>query len=181
MQTVTFDELESALGDSNAPVTAAEAHGALCGALAAVTAFGAGDWIEELVAGAEGDDELRSRNLLETLYAETHDALQSGQMEFEPLLPDDDTPLDQRVTALAAWCSGFLFGLGGGLPQTGNWPEAVQEIVRDFAEIGRAGVGEEETEDTNEASYIELVEYLRASAQLAYDELAEHRAGGDAA
>jgi len=57
----------------------------------------------------------------------------------------------------------------------------VQEIVRDFAEIGRASVGDEETEDTNETSYVELVEYLRASAQLAYDELAEHRAGGGAA
>jgi len=181
MQTVTFEELESALGDSHAPVTAAEAHGALCGALAAVPAYGAGDWIEELLAGADGEDALRSRNLLETLYGETHAALQSGHMEFEPLLPDDDTPLEQRVTALCAWCGGFLFGLGGGLPQAGQWPEAVQEIVRDFVEISRAAVGEEETEETNETSYAELVEYLRASAQLAYDELVEHRAGGGAA
>jgi hypothetical protein len=181
MQTVTFDELESALGDGNAPVSAAEAHGTLCGALAAVPGYGAGDWIEELVAGAEGEDELRARHLLETLYEETHSALQAGQMEFEPLLPDDATPLALRVSALAEWCGGFLFGLGGGLPQAGHWPEAVQDIVRDFTEIGRASVGEEETEETNETAYVELVEFLRVSAQLAYDDLGEHRSGGGAA
>lgn len=180
MQTVTFDELDSALAECEAPVAAAEAHGTLCGALAAVPGYAAADWIGDLLSDESGDEELRSRNLLDTVYGETRAALASGQMEFEPLLPADEMPLPQRVGALADWCNGFLFGLGGGLPAVGEWPDPVREIVRDFGEIGRATVGEEQTEETNETSYVELVEYLRASAQLAFDELVEHRAGGGA-
>ena len=178
MQTVTFEELDSTLADGRASSGAAEAHGTLCGALAAVPGYSALDWIVELAAEADGDQALRTRHLLETLYGETNAALASGLMDFAPLLPDDDVPLEARVNALADWCNGFLFGLGAGLPAQGQWPEAVQEIVRDFTEIGRAGVGDEETEETNETSYAELVEYLRASGQLVYDELLDHRAGG---
>ena len=35
-------------------------------------------------------------------------------MEFEPLLPDDEAPLEERTAALAQWCQGFLYGLGSG-------------------------------------------------------------------
>jgi uncharacterized protein YgfB (UPF0149 family) len=178
MQTVTFDELDSVLAECEAPVAAAEAHGTLCGALAAIPGYGAGDWVGDLLVEAEGDTEARARELLETLFGETHAALASGHMEFEPLMPPDDVPLEDRTLALAAWCSGFLHGLGGGLPQAGGWPESVQEVVTDFSEIARASVGNEETEETNEVSYAELVEYLRASAQLVYDDLVEHRARG---
>jgi len=180
MQTVTFDELDSTLAECEATVAAAEAHGTLCGALAAVPGYSAEDWISDLLVNAGSEAEPRARELLTTLYGETHTALASGLMELEPLLPPDDLPLDQRTTALADWCNGFLFGLGGGLPQAGGWPETVQEVVTDFSEIGRASVGDEETEETNEVSYAELVEYLRASAQLAYDDLVEHRAQGGA-
>jgi uncharacterized protein YgfB (UPF0149 family) len=180
MQTVTFDELDSTLAECEATVAAAEAHGTLCGALAAIPGYSAEDWISDLLVNAGNEAEPRARELLTTLYGETHAALASGLMELEPLLPPDDLPIDQRTTALADWCNGFLFGLGGGLPQAGGWPEAVQEVVTDFSEIGRASVGDEESEETNEVAYAELVEYLRASAQLAYDDLVEHRAQGGA-
>ncbi len=178
MLTVTYDELESALAECDLPVAAAEAHGSLCGALAAVPGYGASDWLADLLADAGSEAEPSARELLQTLHGETHAALASGLMELEPLLPNDDLPLEQRAAALAAWCNGFLYGLGGGLPQAGAWPESVQEVVTDFSEIGRASVGDEETEETNEVAYAELVEYLRASAQLAYDDLVEHRAQG---
>ena len=180
MQTVTFDELDSTLAECEASVAAAEAHGTLCGALAAIPGYSAADWIGDLLADAGADVEPRARELLTTLYGESHEALASGLMELEPLLPSDDMPLAQRANALAEWCNGFLYGLGGGLPQAGGWPDTVQEVVTDFSEIGRAAVGDEETEETNEVAYAELVEYLRASAQLAYDDLVDHRAQGGA-
>ena len=180
MQTVTFEELDAALADCEASVGAAEAHGTLCGALAAVLGYSADDWIGDLLADAGAEAEAHARQLLTTLFGETHEALASGLMELGPLLPADDVPLEQRTIALAEWCNGFLYGLGGGLPQAGGWPEAVQEVVADFSEIGRAAVGDEETEETNEVAYAELVEYLRVSAQLAYDDLVEHRSRGGA-
>jgi uncharacterized protein YgfB (UPF0149 family) len=182
MLTVTFDELEEVLAACDAPVGAAEAHGSLCGALAAVARFDADAWIGGLLSEEDVEPQaLRLRNLLETLVAETQAALAGEDMEFEPLLPADEEPLERRVAALAEWCAGFLYGIGtGGLaPGEGAVPEAVDEVVRDFGEISRASIDAEETGESNEASYAEIVEYLRAGTQLAYEELEAHRAGGE--
>ena len=183
MLTVTFDELESALAACAAPVQAAEAHGALAGALAGDARFDAGSWVDD-VLGGEGRDEstLHARNLLETLVEETQAALAGPDMEFTPLLPDDDEPLERRVKALAEWCAGYLYGIGSGgfTKAAGMLPEPVDEVVRDFGEISRAAIDAEETAESNENSYAEIVEYLRAGAQLAYEELAAHRAGAAA-
>ena len=179
MWTVTFDELEHALAAGGAPVAAAEAHGTLCGALALDASYDAEHWLLGLVPAGSADPEaLRSRHLLETAYSETREALAGDEMDFAPLLPPDDVPLEQRVAALAAWCCGFLYGLGGaGQQPPAGLPETVREVIDDFDEISRATVGSEEPEESNEESYAELVEYLRASTQLVYDELMTHRAG----
>ena len=178
MWTVTFDELEGALAGGGAPVAAAEAHGTLCGALAVDAGYDAEQWLAAVLPdGAAAPAALRSRHLLETAYSETREALAGDEMEFRPLLPADEAPLEQRVAALAAWCAGFLYGLGSGLGPAAGVPEAVSEVVHDFGEISRATVGGEEPEESNEESYAEVVEYLRASTQLVYDELVAHRAG----
>jgi len=182
MLSVTFGELEDTLQAYDATAGAAEAHGALCGALAAVAAFDADAWIGELLAAEDGGPEaLRLRNLLETLVAETQAALAGPDLEFRPLLPEDEEPLERRVAALADWCAGFLYGIGtGGLaPGAAAVPAAVEEVVRDFGEISRASIDAEESEESNEESYAEIVEYLRAGTQLAYEELEAHRAGGE--
>jgi uncharacterized protein len=180
MLTVTFDELEATLTTAAAPTGAAEAHGSLCGALAADAHFDAEAWAGTALPATDVDaDALRTRNLLRTLAAETQAALTSQDMEFEPLLPDDEAPLEQRVVAIAAWCAGFLYGIGSGGLKAGEAavPEPVGEIIRDFGEISRASIDAEETEESNESSYAEIVEYLRAAAQLAFEELEERRAG----
>ena len=183
MLTVTFDELEAALAARDAPLDAAEVHGALCGALAGDARFDPDAWIDTVLPDdADGDADvedagaLRSRNLLETLVAETQAALDGPDLEFEPLLPSDEAPLEQRVQALADWCAGYLGGIGTA-QLAGALPAPVDEVVRDFGEISRASIDAGETEESNESSYAEIVEYLRAGAQLAYEELAGHRAG----
>mgnify|MGYP003344288659 FL=1 len=92
-------------------------------------------------------------------------------MEFSPLLPEDEETLEVRTAALAEWCTGFLAGLGSVPVPTEGWPDTVREIVADFGEIARAAVGEEDSPEDSEASYVELVEYLRAGTQLVHEEL----------
>ena len=176
MLSLTFDEVEAALLALHAPVAAAEGHGALCGALVTDGELTAGAWLKDLVPARDADEEaLRSRNLLETVFDETRAALEGRDMEFEPLLPDEDASLEVRVAALAAWCGGFLYGFGAGERGAGELPEDVGEVLKDFAEISRATLDTGETEESSEASYAEIVEYLRAGTQLAYEELAPRR------
>ena len=177
MLTATFDDVETALATVDAPIAAAEAHGSLCGALTTVGGLSAHAWLGDLLPEpALSEDALRSRNLLESLFAETASALSAQDMEFEPVLPDDAAPIEQRVAALAAWCGGFLYGFGLG-DRTGAevLSDEVNEVLRDFGEISRAVVDSDETAESSEESYAELVEYLRAATQLTYDELAAQR------
>ncbi|MBP6513646.1 MAG: UPF0149 family protein [Steroidobacteraceae bacterium] len=181
MLSVAFREVDRLLADADSEVDAAEAHGCLTGALCAAPGYRASDWIEEILQdGAVVSLDPRSAVALETLHAETLQSLGGGEMTFLPLLPDDDAPLASRVRALAFWCSGFLYGMGvGQVPSLEHVPGDVGEILRDLSEISRASLDESETGDAGEDAYIELVEFVRAGVQLAYDELADLREGGD--
>src|SRR5438309_6995139 len=97
-------------------------------------------------------------------------------MEFELLLPEDEQSIDARTAALAAWCQGFLYGLGAGaIPDASELPGEVGEVVRDFLQITRAGVDAAQDEESNESAYAELVEFVRVGVQLLFEELATAR------
>jgi uncharacterized protein YgfB (UPF0149 family) len=177
MLQVTFREIASVLQRAGSQVVAAEGHGCLCGALCTTPDYTLERWLDELVTTDPDDPaEMPSDAPLRLLFADTQRALRGNEMEFQPLLPDDDEPLEQRATALAQWCQGFLYGFGTGKPvKPENLKGQVDEILRDLSHIARAtvdvgGAGEEE-----EASYAELVEYLRVGVQLIHDELASVR------
>lgn len=169
-----YDELQAALGGAPHGHAAAEAHGTLCGLLCAGVEDVPEAWIQNTLADSEdyqfgGPDDARA--LLESLHSTTVAALAGGEMGFQLLLPFDEAPLEDRAAALAAWCSGFLYGLAvRGLRPMAELPDELREILSDFAEIGRAGVAEEEAEEAGESAYAELVEYVRVAAQIVYDE-----------
>ena len=98
-------------------------------------------------------------------------------MEFEPLLPDDEQPMPARVRGLADWCNGFMYGLSTAGIATDRLarPEA-QEVLADFAEISKADVGDDGDAAEADFAYAEIVEYLRAGAQLLYEEFEIDRA-----
>jgi hypothetical protein len=105
------------------------------------------------------------------------EAFQSPEFEFEPLLPADDEPLAARVAALAAWCGGFLYGLGTGGPDPSIAKSGeVGEYLRDLADIARAELERGRSAEEGEGDYAELFEFVRAGAQLTFDELAGARA-----
>jgi uncharacterized protein YgfB (UPF0149 family) len=175
-----FVEVAQALAGASSTVDAAEAHGLLCGALCARSRFRLTDWLEEVLPDAPradaGDD---PHSPLVQLYASTTSALAGIEMEFVPLLPDDDEPLADRVASLGGWCQGFLYGFGTAFPQRGRpgLPADVGELLSDFAEIARAGDVGNESESIEESAYVELTEYVRAGTQLIYDELEAERSG----
>ena len=170
MSKVTYLDLDQALAGSAVGLDAAEAHGALCGALCATAGYGVEDWIGEVVP--DGAATLRVRNLLSGVYSHTVEQLSGPMFEFAPLLPDDEVDLESRVAALSDWCGGFLYGLGVGRIATADQLVGeVGEIIKDFSEISRAEVGAPDGEEANEAAYTELVEFVRAGTLVVYEEL----------
>lgn len=175
MFSVGFAEFERVLSDGSSYTAAGEAHGSLCGALCAMAVYRVQDWVGELLPN--GPDAAESATaVFDLLFNETSQALGGQGMEFSPLLPDDDAPLSERATSLGGWCQGFLYGIGAGkLASVAELPGELPEIIRDFTEISRAAVDEGDSAETNEQAYVELVEFVRVSAQLVFDELAPLR------
>ena len=55
-------------------------------------------------------------------------------------------------------------------------PGEAGEIVRDLSEITRVGVDAEDSLESNEGAYAELVEFVRVGVQLLFEELEPLRA-----
>ena len=170
MFSTDFEEFERALAESGSFTSAGEAHGTLCGALCAIAPYRIEDWLGELLP--DGAAAAPAAGIFGQVYAETLQALVGQAFEFEPLLPAAQAPIGGRASALGEWCQGFLYGLGAGrLSSLEELPGDLAEIVRDFTEISRAAVDEQDSLETNEQAYAELVEFVRAGAQLVFDEL----------
>ncbi len=174
---MTYAQVQAVLDGLGSAVGAAEAHGCLCGALCAREGYTTPEWIAELIdAATSGRIDDRSQRMLQEFHEATLQALRSQNFEFSPLVPDDRVTLDERVEALAAWSGGFLYGIGaGGAERRIAELDEVGEVLQDFSEIARARLDPLETAEAGESAFTELFEYLRAGAQLAFDELAAHR------
>jgi len=181
-QTITdLTELDRLLRAVGAGPAASEAHGDFCGRVCLSGAAAIRLWQKELLADAAAADVLahECRRALGQLAASTLLDLEAGDLRFNLMLPSDDEPLQQRTTALADWCQGFMHGLvaGGGadmsLQADALETSLISEILDDFSEITRATIADD-SEDSEQA-FFELAEYVRVSAQLVYDETAALR------
>jgi uncharacterized protein YgfB (UPF0149 family) len=161
-----YARIQHLLSESAAVTDPAEAHGTLAGALCAAGGYRLEDWLAEIAPAGGGSV------LLRDVYAETREALTGTQMQFELLLPDDEQPIELRTEALTLWCNGFVYGLGSsGAADPQRLPGDVGEIVRDLAQIMRAGVDDKEGIEANEAALAELVEFVRVGVQVIFEEL----------
>jgi uncharacterized protein YgfB (UPF0149 family) len=174
--------LRESLSSAGAVVALAELHGGVCGALCAGGTPAAGRWLancledEELPASmaALADD-------LGELIGVSEQTLADSELHFELLVPSDDAPLEEQVQALALWCQGFLNGVGTTAPGVARQSadgSSLPEILRDFAEISRAGLSEAEAAGEGQADFAlaEIHEYVRVSVQIVFEELAAERA-----
>lgn len=165
MTSLEYNRLQQILDTLGITQQADEYHGALCGMLCHGAPQPDALVFDEIRPDAEAQSALAS--FAKSVLGELE------KPEFEPLLPDDDLPLMQRVQALANWCGGFLYGLG---TQQGldirSLSDEVQELVNDFTQISRAGLEEsDDAAEEDERAYMELVEYVRVGAQLIFLEL----------
>jgi uncharacterized protein YgfB (UPF0149 family) len=148
------------LADAAPDISPASLHGALTG---------------YLCSGAAPDPEIFSDlfetplpevvlRLLDRLGNEVQDLLQQTDYSFQPLLPEDDSTLLDRLGALGQWCDWFNIGFAAGYadPQTPLSVE-VMEILNDFGQLAEVEVPDADSED-DERYLMELVEYVRMAA-----------------
>ncbi len=165
-----YAQIQRSLAASHALADPAEAHGTLAGALCALGPYRLEDWLAEILPDGAGLS--AADPALATLYASTVASLSGRDMQFDLLIPSDDSPLEERTRALTSWCTGFLYGLGtNGAADPQRLPGDLGEILRDLTEITRAGVDTSDSVEANESALAELVEFVRVGVQLVFDEL----------
>jgi hypothetical protein len=178
---IGHDALEDALKRCGSTWDASQTHGLLSGRLAIAGADSGFNWLSQVLEGTNPGDALQveCEAMLGALFETTYRQLSERLSVFTPLLPDEADSTAIRATALAHWCEGFLHGLVAG--EHGDdlrerlKAEPLSDIIRDLLQITRAAVDEDCDEESDEAAYTELVEYVRVAAQLAYEELADLR------
>jgi yecA family protein len=169
-----FAVLEERLRAADADSGAAEAHGLLCGTVTAGGRSAPERWLEHLL----GTDNTLSAaaqdccELLDALQSDILGAFNDESFAFNVLLPADSAPLSVRTRALSEWCEGFLYGLAlGGVREEAAKTDMVEEVMKDFYDISHAGFITEAPNEDDEVAYAEIVEYLRISVLLLYQEL----------
>jgi len=155
---MVYQTINAAAVQANPQLSAAELHGMATGMLCGNANARSADWLAEVLVGAVLPDD--RRQLLERLFEESRRLLAGDDFEFDLLLPDDETDLEERVTALKSWCQGFLYGVGMAAKEQGLDPE-MREIIHDIGEFTKLDSEAEGEED--EQAYMEITEYLRAA------------------
>jgi uncharacterized protein YgfB (UPF0149 family) len=176
-----YERLRESLAAAGAVVALAELHGGVCGALCAGGVGSARRWLTDSLDDEQLASPAAVADDLDELVSASSKMLESEELTFRPLLPSDDEPLAEQVEAVAAWCQGFLSGVGSTAPAAARSAAegaALGEILRDFAEISRAGLSEEEAGGLDEPDFAlaEIQEYVRVSVQIVFEELGPLRA-----
>jgi uncharacterized protein YgfB (UPF0149 family) len=165
-----YDDYQLIIENSGTECSIAEAHGVMTGMLCvdqSVSFFG---WQNELNSSRilTGEFDVQGVEHLVALFDSTRDLMAAGGFGFSPCLPDDDVDISDRVRVLSEWCQGFLHGLGSADVEM-SWPGECKEIIKDFIAISQ--VDSDSDSEDDEASLMELVEYVRVGVELIRTEL----------
>lgn len=173
-QGLEYPDVAEALRRASTSVDAADCHGLLCGLICAAGFADQRIWVAEIFESYDRKDLLQAEAcaLLQRLYEETLIRLNSPELDFELLLPDDETPLCERTESLANWCGGFLSGLGlGGLPAQAELPDEVAELLEDLSQISRVDLDPGDPDEQDQVAFEEVVEYVWLGVLFVHEEL----------
>ena len=167
-----FEQLSAITGQAEIVFSPVEMHGVLAGLLVVDKAVTESQYLECIV-GEQPAVPLAEEvtDALHQLHKDTKVMIASEDFEFEPLLPDDDYTLADRLNAAGDWARGFIMGLSKqGVDAKKIVSPDVSQFIHDLTEISTS---EYEVDDSEESEliYVELVEYLRMGAILLQEEL----------
>lgn len=149
---------------------ASQIHGLLCGYLCATAADKVNNTWEKYFPTIKKSKKLyqQLQDIIEVSYRQ----LTEFSFEFYLILPTEKTNINARSEALGLWCQGFLTGLDTiHISHLQNQPGDVSEAIKDILEISEISYGDIAENEEDESSYLELVEYVRLSVLMIFQEL----------
>jgi uncharacterized protein len=85
-------------------------------------------------------------------------ALSEDDLDYLPILPDDEHSLSERVQALADWCAGVVLGFG---LASGHLRADEKELIEHLQDVASVEFDDSDNDEEGEESYQELYEFVR--------------------
>ena len=102
-----------------------------------------------------------SEDALALLTDEAEDvvhALSEDELDYLPMLPDDEHLLQERVQALSDWCAGVVLGFG---LASGHVRSDERELIEHLQDVAAVEFEDSDNDEEGESSYEELYEFVR--------------------
>jgi len=167
----SYAELTILLNEIEPGLHPAEAHGLLCGYLCLIPyPEKSNPDFEKLFLHDKKNK--KAHTILSQLSEASYHSLSQFSFEFSLILPDDDTDINTRTEALGLWCQGFLTGLAqSSTPLQNHAKDEITEALSDLTEIAQINFGDIPANEEDETAYFELVEYVRLTTLMFFNEL----------
>ena len=170
-----FHELEALLCAAGALMNAAEVHGLVCAMICRDAKQEAQDFFVALVRSEKKEHSDTDKRALD-VFTQIDDYLNNLEFRFRLFLPDDESTLEQRMTAVTNWCQGFVQGMGEGhiaRVQKNYGPEFgdLLACIQDISAVEMQASGDEEDEEALE----NLIDFLSLGVLNLYQELLEKK------
>ncbi len=178
-----FEDLAELFVKMGSTLSPTYLHGSITGVLSAGKRMTQDDWLDWALDQMAPTEEVQESHItiLQGLYFKTLSELQDEGLAFRLILPDEETPMADRLDALSEWTGSFLgaFGATGVVQETSDMPATLQEILEDLAEIAQVDALSAEDQDADEDDYLAVAERVRVSALTVFLEYNEPPATTD--
>ena len=167
----SWDEAADGLFNAGLNLNPSALHGAMAGLLGAGFSPHTDQHFSATVAALEkalaidltGDlVDFVSRLSLSTLSA-----IEDADYTFQPLLPAEDSPLEERLLSISEWSRGFLSGFTQGITLREAAGEPIPgmtaEALKDMAAIAQVDTAETDSEEA-ERQLEDIIEFIRLAA-----------------
>lgn len=167
-----YEAFSNLLNQHKIVVDASEIHGIICGMLAGGMTVDDQSWVEALadVVNQGESFPLELKEQIVDMYNEICQQFIEPDFALSLCLPDDASPINERGQCLMYWVQGFMLGFGLHQADLSKCSEDVKEALEDFSQIARMDEKMDEDESSEQALF-EVMEYVRISAMLCFNEL----------
>ena len=153
-----WNDWNESFGEIDEISSPSELHGILTGIVCVTRAPTSEEWVailETLQIPPLSEDALQ---LLTEEGEDIAASLSEDELDYLPILPDDQHPLVERVNALADWASGVVLGFG---LASGHIRKDEAEWIEHLQDVANVDFNDDDDDEEGELSYNELYEFVR--------------------
>lgn len=167
-----YENMTQLLHQHNVIVDASEVQGILCGMLAGGMNLDDQEWIptlSDMINQSETLPEPVEQSIVQ-MFNQVCQQFVEADFALQICIPNDSESINKRGSAFVNWVQGFLLGFGLHQNDLTTCSQEAKEALEDLSQIAKLDEAMEDNEESEQA-FFEVVEYVRISAMLCFNEM----------